>query len=54
MLIVFVVCVRAQEAVPRFICYYVNMLRNYYIEMNYVEVIDEFYKTSQHISNALN
>jgi hypothetical protein len=54
MLIVFVVCIRAQEAVPKFICYYVNMLCNYYIEINYDDVIDTFYKISQRIFNALN
>jgi hypothetical protein len=46
MLILFIVCVKAQEAAPRCICFYVNILCNYYIEINYDEVIDEICKTS--------
>jgi hypothetical protein len=45
---VFVVCVRAQEAAPRFICYYINMLCNNYIEINSDGVIDIFCRTSQY------
>jgi hypothetical protein len=49
----FLVSDRAQEATPRFICY-VNMLCNYYIEINYDELIDIICNTSQHIFNTLN
>jgi hypothetical protein len=45
----FVVSVMAQEATQIFICHYVNMIYNYYIAINYDEVIDIFCKTSQHI-----
>jgi hypothetical protein len=52
-LIVLEVCVRAREATSRFVCYYVNMLCNHCIEINYDEVIDIFCKAIQHLFNAL-